>query len=93
MLHLFKGELMTTRSAGFPVEVFLLIHQLFRAVLVLMHAGVLPEQATPHCLPQLCQGDTLVIYTDWLEVNLLNVNFAPAKQNTAMQNYCEYWDI
>lgn len=60
---------MTTSSAGFLVEVLLLIHQLFRAILMLVHTSVLPEHATPHCLPQFCQRDTVYLYL-WLEVHL-----------------------
>lgn len=56
-LHLLKSEFVSTGLTHFPVEIFLFVQQLLRAVVMLVNAGIFLKHTASYCPPQLCKPD------------------------------------
>lgn len=52
-LHFLKSEFVSTGLTHFPVEIFLFVQQLLRAVVMLMNAGIFLKHTAPYRPPQL----------------------------------------
>lgn len=52
-LHFLKSEFVSTGLTHFPVEIFLFVQQLLRAVVMLMNAGIFLKHAASYRPPQL----------------------------------------
>lgn len=63
-LHFLKSEFVSTGLTHFPVEIFLFVQNLLRAVVMLMETGIFLKHTAPYCPPQLWKPDE-----DWEQCN------------------------